>query len=109
LLSRHATILHVIIIMLRTQYQRLPVSKHNRETMYLRPLNDLCLDLCWTFTTHQLTFWLWYFPFNLFLSICNASSCYMWFLILGVLYCWLYVMPMWFRVLLQVPSLLMRC
>ena len=45
LMSRHATIPRVIITMLQTQYQRLHVSKHNLETMYLPPLNDLCLDL----------------------------------------------------------------
>jgi len=45
LMSRHATILRVIITMLWTQYQCLHVSKHNQETMGLPPLNDLCLDL----------------------------------------------------------------
>jgi len=56
LLNHHATILRITNTMLRTQYQRLHISKHNQETMYLPPLNDLCLDLCWTFTTHELTF-----------------------------------------------------
>ena len=45
LMSCHATILHVIISMHRTQYQRLHVSKHHPETMYLPILKDLCLDL----------------------------------------------------------------